>query len=97
MIHEGYTFRAEPSALLRTQPLGRDHPSRKPRQWIVVWAFELEAQNSVPRSQSSIPMRFCAKLSCGEFALLARPRATCGATDGLYLLETRLLGLHGCL
>jgi hypothetical protein len=50
---------------------------------------ELEAQNFSPRSQSSIPMRFCARLSCVEFALLARARATCGATDGLYLLETQ--------
>jgi hypothetical protein len=42
-------------------------------------------------------MRLFTGLPRGEFALLARARATCGATDGLYLLETRLLGLHGCL
>jgi hypothetical protein len=40
-------------------------------------------------------MRFYTGLSRAEFALLARPRATSRATDSLYLLESRLLGLHG--
>jgi hypothetical protein len=40
-------------------------------------------------------MRLCTGLSGAEFALLARPRATSGATDSLYLFESRLLGLHG--
>ena len=39
-------------------------------------------------------MRLCARLARAEFALLAGPRATCGATYSLYLLESRLLGLH---
>ena len=33
--------------------------------------------------------------SRGQSALFTPPRATCGATDGLYLFEIRLLGLHG--
>jgi hypothetical protein len=40
-------------------------------------------------------MRLCAGLSCTEFALLARPRATSRATDSLYLFESGFLGLHG--
>jgi hypothetical protein len=40
-------------------------------------------------------MWLCARLS-REFALLARPRATGRATDGLYLFDSRLLGFHGC-
>jgi hypothetical protein len=41
-------------------------------------------------------MRLCARLSRGEFALLARLRATSRVFDSLYLFESGLLGLHGC-
>jgi hypothetical protein len=40
-------------------------------------------------------MRRCTGLARAEFALLARPRATSGAADCLYLFESWLLGLHG--
>jgi hypothetical protein len=42
-------------------------------------------------------MRLYTGLPGAEFALLARPRATSGTTDSLYLFESRLLGLHGLL
>jgi hypothetical protein len=42
-------------------------------------------------------MRRSTGLSRGQFALLARPRATSRATDSLYLFESRLLGFHGLL
>jgi hypothetical protein len=41
-------------------------------------------------------MWLCAGLSRGEFALLARPRATVRANHSLYLFNSRLLGLHAC-
>jgi hypothetical protein len=47
------------------------------------------------RDQASVTMRLCAGLSCTEFALLARPRATSRATDSLYLFKSGFLGLHG--
>jgi hypothetical protein len=42
-------------------------------------------------------MGLSAGLTRAEFALLAGPRATSRAPDGLYLFEGRLLGLHGPL
>jgi hypothetical protein len=46
--------------------------------------------------QSPITMRLCTGVSCAEFTLLARLRATGRATDSLYLFESRLLGFHVC-
>src|SRR5271169_38792 len=54
-------------------------------------------RHSIRCKQSSIPMRLCAGLSAGKFALLARPRATSRTTDSLCLLESGLLRLHGHL
>jgi len=62
----------------------------------VTRSFE-PARHSIRCKQSSVTMRLCSGLSRAELALLARPRSTRGASDGLYLLESGLLGLHGCL
>jgi hypothetical protein len=40
-------------------------------------------------------MRLCTRVSRGEFAFFARPRATSRAMNSLNLFESWLLGLHG--
>jgi hypothetical protein len=51
---------------------------------------------SIRRNQAAVTVRVRSGLARAEFALLARRCATSRASDGLYLLESRLRGLHGC-
>lgn len=61
----------------------------------IVVLLMLNTQQSIRCNQASVTMRLGTGLSRAEFALLARSRATSGATDSLNLFESRLLALHG--
>jgi hypothetical protein len=77
MIHEGYAFRAEPSARQRTQPSG-PRPSKAASHDSGSWyGVELEAQElNSPKPIVDPDAVLCE--ARGEFALLVRSRATVG-------------------